>query len=95
MPSGGFWLLLMQNRRIPTQSSFLIRPKKDISHFLFFLDVLRILKSHFFNFLAAVQGPRLSGRLREVSAMNLVYVSSNSEVVGPSYDNFYEQLNGY
>ena len=49
----------------------------------------------FFNFLAVVQGPRLSGRLREVSAMNLVYVSSNSEVVGPSYDHVYEKLNEY
>ena len=46
----------------------------------------------FFNFLAVVQGPRLSGRLREVSAMNLVYVSSNSEAMGPSYDHFYEIL---
>ena len=48
----------------------------------------------FFNFLAVVQGPRLSGRLREVSAMNLVHVSSNSEAVGLSYDQFYEKIDG-
>lgn len=54
----------------------------------YFVDFLQILKSHFCNFMDVVQGPRLSGRLREVSAMNLVYVSSKSEVVGPSYDHF-------
>ena len=45
----------------------------------------------FFNILAVVQGPRLSGRLREVSAMNLAYVSSNFEAVELSYDRFYEK----
>ena len=59
----------------------------------FCLVLFYILKSCFFNFLAVVQGPRLSGRLREVSAMNLVDVSSNFEVAGPSYYHFYEKLN--
>ena len=39
-------------------------------------------------FLAFVQGPRLLEQLRVVGAMNWQYVSFNSEVVGPSYDNF-------
>ena len=55
-----------------------------------FLKFWKFANLIYFSFLAVVQGPRLSGRLREVSAMNLLYVSSNSEAVGPSYDNFYE-----
>ena len=38
-------------------------------------------------------GPRLLGQLREASTINLQYVSSNSEVAGPSYDQNNEKVN--
>ena len=39
-----------------------------------------------FNFLAVVQGPGLLEQLRETRGINLHQVSSNSEALGPSYN---------
>ena len=40
-----------------------------------------------------MQGPRLLEQLREASTINFQCVSSNSEVVGPSYDQNNEHVN--
>ena len=57
-----------------------------LKYSLTFSEFFKMSVSHNFIFLAVVQGPRLLEQLREASTINLQYVSSNSEVVGPSYD---------